>query len=404
MARTELPNGVILPAEYSDDWYEDMTSNLTKLDDVIGSDADKLSAEDVGAAALSNDYTDLDNKPALKPVATSGDYDDLDNKPDLKPVATSGDYDDLTDLPTYGITRYCSSAITDNSSVAFSAISSTNKIKVGDFLLDTAGKMYQISAVDTANETVSVTTPLTQLAVDSGVMHLTGNETAGGFKTFNRHISIDGSYIGNEFSSNVRTDFILRANRDTEGKSCAYISRFRQNKAQGSMSSGDLQILGVDFLENEVRTNSILSVQARGWVNDVPTKVTIQSSVSDYSYGSTLNPCKINNLNPGALSFPNLSSGLDISSYITLGSYVQDTYTPTVDGYISIMVANPSACGLWIYGGDFGACSRSIGSHPTYGNIAIVTLPVKANITYTIETNDATSIGWAKFYPNLGNI
>ena len=48
MARQVLENGVILPAEYSDDWYDDMTSNLTKLDDVIGSDSEKLSSADVG--------------------------------------------------------------------------------------------------------------------------------------------------------------------------------------------------------------------------------------------------------------------------------------------------------------------------------------------------------------------
>ena len=68
MARQVLENGVILPAEYSDDWYDDMTSNLTKLDDVIGSDSEKLSSSDVGAAALSNNYNDLDNLPTIPTV------------------------------------------------------------------------------------------------------------------------------------------------------------------------------------------------------------------------------------------------------------------------------------------------------------------------------------------------
>jgi Microcystin-dependent protein len=68
MARQVLENGVILPAEYSDDWYDDMTSNLTKLDDVIGSDSEKLSSADVGAAALSNNYNDLDNLPTIPTV------------------------------------------------------------------------------------------------------------------------------------------------------------------------------------------------------------------------------------------------------------------------------------------------------------------------------------------------
>ena len=180
----------------------------------------KANSADLATVATSGSYNDLSNKPTINdstitiqkngstvdtfttngsaktiniPVPTK--TSDITNDSNfvvsssLANVATSGNYDDLTDLPAYGIIRFCSSAISDNSSVAFSAISSTNKIKVGDFLLDTAGKMYQISSVDTVNETVSVTTPLTQLAVDSGVIHNTGNESKNGELTVSKLIS-----------------------------------------------------------------------------------------------------------------------------------------------------------------------------------------------------------------------
>ena len=267
MARQVLDHGVIIPAEYSDDWFEDMSTNLNKLDEVIGSDAGKLSEADVSNVALSGDYDDLTNKPDLKPVATSGDYDDLTDKPSfgvlrmtsetlsnsgsgaisnlnsdsklaagdyvldaalkvflitavsdpnytvgsalfqvtnassLAAVATSGSYDDLNNLPAYGITRFVNAAITDNSNVAFANISSVDKIKAGDFLLDNAGKMYLIASVDSVNETAAVTTPLTQLAVDSGVMHLSGNETASGIKTFSDDTFIKSLNFTNEVPS-----------------------------------------------------------------------------------------------------------------------------------------------------------------------------------------------------------
>lgn len=428
MARTELPNGVILPAEYSDDWYDDMTSNLSKLDEVIGSDADKLSAEDVGAAALSNDYTDLDNKPALKPVATSGDYDDLDNKPDLKPVATSGDYDDLTDLPTYGITRFCSSAITDNSSVAFSAISSTNKIKVGDFLLDTVGKFYQISSVDTSNETVSVTTPLTQLAVDSGVMHKSGNETKNGELTlsdtlnssgivprsnntydfgsvskllrdlYTYHGYFRGQQQGDEYSTNARTNLTLLANRDSVGQSGCVVDTFRENTLQGTGS----HILGISMKENSVRYQGcrfswfydndnngyIFALRPTIQGTNLPIKYELGNSLSKWS--------TINGLNPGALSLPDTSNAIDISGYITDLTGSTNTYTALADGYVSIRITG-TAMRIAVTNGVESSCQRSAS-----GAVACY-VPVVAGETVSVYAV-GTSVNNAIFRPCKGNV
>ncbi|HIE2712238.1 TPA: hypothetical protein ACXLHC_004941 [Klebsiella pneumoniae] len=520
MARTVLPNGTILPAEYSDDWYEDMTSNLNKLDDVIGSDSEKLNSNDVAflrmsSAALTDggtgNFSNLNSSNKLKtgdyvldsgrklyqivsvdstnetftvgnslfkitaesdlaPVAESGDYDDLNNKPDLKPVATSGDYDDLTDLPTYGITRFCSSAITDNSSVAFSAISSTNKINVDDFLLDTTGKMYQISSVDTANETVSVTTPLTQLAVDSSVMHLSGDETAAGIKTFsndliisliksvtnlttgsstgynilplvasitytdgtatktarlNFRIQSDGSIalypnengaytlgivscnwdnvfsymfesfgknLGNEFSSNARTNLYLKANRDTSGQSGVYVSKFRQNRAQGEMGNLDVVQVTFDVLENSVRSNRLWYLNWLNWENDVPKTVEVRSLCEKVDYKLT----HINDLNPGCLSLPDTSNAIDISGYITDLTGSRNTYTAPADGYVSILIRG-TAMRIAVTNGVESSCQRSAS-----GAVACY-VPVVAGETVTVYAV-GTSINNAMFRPCKGNV
>lgn len=440
MARTVLDNGVILPAEYSDDWYEDMTSNLTKLDDVIGSDSEKLNADGVyflrmSSAALTDsgtgNFSDLNSSYKIKTgdlvldsgrklyrivsVDSTNETFTVGNslfkvtaESDLATVAESGDYDDLTDLPTYGILRFCSSAITDNSTVAFSAISSTNKIKVGDFLLDTNGKLYQISSVDTSNETVSVTTPLTQLAVDANVMHLSGNETAGGLKTFNNVVPINGAYLGNEPSGTFRSVLLLRSRFDTVGKSGWLVSKFRSNSAQGALGGSDSVFLSFDVLENEVRTNGILRFYLSNWSGNAPGKLFLlpDSAIESFLGSSSNKWAAINGINPGALSFPNLSSGLDISGYITVPN-TSNTYTPTVDGWISIILKSTSgALALFMYQGDLSSANYSSTSLPNETKpCAMCSLPVVKNVAVSIDVRGSNAyVVSAKFYPNLGNV
>ena len=463
MARTELPNGVILPAEYSDDWYEDMTSNLTKLDDVIGSDSEKLNADGVSflrmsSAALTDggtgNFSDLNSSYKIKtgdlvldsgrklyqvvsvdstnerftvgnslfkitaesdlaPVAESGDYDDLDNKPDLKPVATSGDYDDLTDLPTYGITRYCSSAITDNSSVAFSAISSTDKIKVGDFLLDINGKIYQISSVDTSSETVSVTVPLTQLAVDSSVMHLSGNETAAGNKNFEGLLTTQPN--GTLWPINTRTtdDITLL------GDNAVHVEQ-RNSGNLTDLSNGAWNIANLGIGCFFFRNNSGTDIRYKNLAQNTVNRIYIVSNANrqlnnvtpetDNTYGlgdSTRRWKTINGISPSALVLPDLSNGIDISGYITAGNS-HNEYTPLVDGWISVILKSTSSAtiALFIYQGDVGNGHYGNTSLPNDSVPCVMSsIPVKAGTVVNIDTKGSNSYAYsAKFYPNLGNV
>lgn len=82
------------------------------------------------------------------------------------------------------VLRYSSTAITDNSTIAYSTLDNTDNIKADDKIIDVDGKIFSIVSVDSDNSTVTVGSALIDLAVDSTVMHLTGDETSAGKKTF----------------------------------------------------------------------------------------------------------------------------------------------------------------------------------------------------------------------------
>lgn len=463
MARTELPNGVILPAEYSDDWYEDMTSNLTKLDDVIGSDSEKLNADGVyflrmSSAALTDsgtgNFSDLNSSYKIKtgdlvldsgrklyqvvsvdstnerftvgnslfkvtaesdlaPVAESGDYDDLDNKPDLNPydqhiantdihVTTADKTKWNTNVTQSYVFRYSGTAITNNSTIAYSTIDNTDNIKSGDKILDVDGKLFEITAVDATNQTVTVGTALIDLALDANVMHLSGNETASGKKTFSEYITSDGSSTGDEYSNNARTNLWLMGNRDTEDVSGVLFDTFRQNTAQGT----GLHILGFGIKENSVRYEGcrfswLWDNNLSGYTFDFkPTTQGTNQAVKHNLGTSTDKWDTINGINPGALSLPDLSAGLDISGYITLGSS-DNTYTPPVDGWICIY-GYGNACAL--RQNNLYATGQYISESGSSNRLTGCTLCVKGGVAVDIFLRTVTSLSAAYFYPCQGNV
>lgn len=379
------------------------------------------------------------------------------------------------------VLRYSGTAITDNSTVAYSTIDNTDNIKSGDKILDVDGKLFEITAVDTTNQTVTVGSALIDLALDGNVVHTSGNETIGGIKTFsddtfvkslnftnevpsqssssssilpiittitygdsspsvqarlNLRITADGSkswyphennqyslglasrrwssifgyfvnsggvYLGNEASINQRTNLYLLANRDADGQSGAYITRYRQNKAQGAFAFSDQQQLGIDFLENSVRTTNLFNIIATDWTNDVPGRILINSGIAKNSFGSVTRKCLINELNPGSLSFPNLSVGLDISSYLDTSQSSQNYYTPTVDGWISIKGRAVSNSGIVIIQGDFAQMGYYVFDFDTSARVSFCALPVKAGVQVEIWLKGISILDSAKFFPSLGN-
>ena len=221
-----------------------MTSNLTKLDDVIGSDSEKLSSSDVGAAALSNNYNDLDNLPTIPtvndatltiqkngvdvetftanassnvtcnitvPTKTSDLTNDSNFVDTSNSAVASGitsakvtDYDTHiadTDIhvttadknkwnnQTY-VFRYSSTALTPSSTNSNTLLDNTDNLKVGDKVIDSSGVLFSITAIDTQNSTFTIGTALVDLAQDSDVVHKSGDENISGKKYFRDDLTI----------------------------------------------------------------------------------------------------------------------------------------------------------------------------------------------------------------------
>lgn len=121
-----------------------------------------------------------------------------------------------------------------------------------------------------------------------------------------------------------------------------------------------------------------------------------------------LNTTKINNLNPGALSLPNLSAGVDISGYITAGN-THNEYTPTVDGWISVILKKTTTSGalaIFLYQGD--VSNSYFGNTPLPNSTefcGMASIPVKAGSVVNIDLKCSnTYVYSAKFYPCMGNV
>ena len=142
------------------------------------------------------------------------------------------------------------------------------------------------------------------------------DQSISGIKSHSKHISILGDYIGNEFSTNARTCLYLKSNRDTDGQSGIYFSKFRQNVAQGALTDSNLVSLNLDVLENSVRTNSCIAINFRYFENDVPTKIYVIPKASATSYMGTIdNPWT----NAYAVNFYENGTALS-SKYLTVSA------------------------------------------------------------------------------------
>lgn len=143
------------------------------------------------------------------------------------------------------------------------------------------------------------------------------DQNISGIKSHSKHISILGDYIGNESSTNGRSCLYLKANRDTDGKSGLYVTKFRQNVAQGSMGSSSVVFLSHDILENETRTNAGFVESYSNWADDVPGSIAVYSSIATRSLGTSAKPwtnAYITNLNLNGNTFdPTSIDGIGIT-------------------------------------------------------------------------------------------
>ena len=286
------------------------------------------------------------------------------------------------------VVRYASVAVSDNSTVPYTDLNNTDNIKANDLLLDINGKLYQISSVDTANETVSVTTPLTQLAVDSLVMHLSGNETANGEKTFNdlqiicygtQYKGARNAYILPEFSAGYSGLSITTLGFAQAVKIGNFVLD-ANNKPSLDTSKGYIQ-----FATGENNGVNACTLEARN---------------STSFLGTSANKWKsFNGVEPSSLSLPsgNANDVIDISSYLVYLDGTANTYTAPANGWISITMNSCSGIQAYINGLWGNQIVR-----PSVGAVRFL-MPVVKNLTVNILIFGGT-IDNARFIPCQGNV
>lgn len=106
---------------------------------------------------------------------------------------------------------------------------------------------------------------------------------------------------------------------------------------------------------------------------------------------------EINGLEPSSLSLPDLSNGIDISSYITDLTGNPNAYSPPANGYIAIRSTTANVLGIVENTTGMGSYSRGT------NQVLAVNLPVVKNSSITIYAV-CSSLSQAKFIPCLGNV
>lgn len=375
---TELSNGVIIPEEYSDDWYDEMSINLRKLNDVIGSDSEKLSSADVGAAALSNNYNDLDNLPTI-PTVNDATLTIQKNGVDVQ-TFTANSSSNVTcniTVPTKTSDLTNDSNFVDTSNPAVSSgITSAKVTSYDNHIADT--DIHVTTADKNRWNTV------TSKADDSDVVHKSGNETISGDKVFNNRLikNIDvvlgtapsiGKYSNIEIADNNKAS-LLQILGGVYDNGISYARFFVQNKTSdngtGLSPTGTIRSCGFNInlpasstsegqgsitpRGNKTTDFGLLSYQWRNlWCEklflngtqlDPSAFVTTDTAqtITGVKTFSEIVTAKVNGLTPSSLSLPSTTGVVDISSYITDLTGTANTYTVLVNGYIQFDVTGSS--------------------------------------------------------------
>lgn len=348
--------------------------------------------------------------------------------------------------------RYSSSAITDNSTIAYSTIDNTDNIKSGDKILDVNGKLYQISSVDTANETVSVTTPLTQLAVDSGVVHTRGDEYITDTKTFGNGTLIVNNGVGSNVHGEIklsgsRSGYIVADNAADgvfDNAGCGVSILLQDSRKPLHIGGYKVDSNGRVFADNTNKnpvlsiTSSLIKTTTLVPENDTVNPVFRILSRLDYANGDpskTLDvrfiqydnanatsaiysnddnktslgvsskkwkDCQtylINSLTPSSLGLPVFAKMVDITGYISNLSGSTNNYTPTVNGWL--YVGSNDASYLALFDTGSGGCGIRFSDGVMGEKYACI--PCQANRTLGIKIT-CTNLAHAYFVPCLGNI
>lgn len=304
--------------------------------------------------------------------------------------------------------RYSSTALTASSTNSNALLDNTDNLKVGDKVIDSSGVLFSVTAIDTQNSTFTIGTALIDLAQDSDVVHKSGNETIAGDKNFKSLITTSGPTLW-PISTQTTDDITFLDNNAVHVE-----QRASGNLTDLSGGAWNIANLGTGcfFFRNNQGTdirykhlllntvNRIYVVSnANRQLNDVTPETDNTHDLGD----STKRWRTINGLNPGSLGMPDLSNGIDISSYIPdLDSgNAQGSYTPNVNGFIAFRgIGN----GCSIVQGNMGNNVSYVTDPQTSQKIVNNFLPVVKDNPVVITARGLTSIELIYFYPCQGNV
>lgn len=258
---------------------------------------------------------------------------------------------------------------------------------IGSYNVHIADAVIHVSQEDKAKWDA-----VTGKADDTDVLHKTGNETKNGELTVNKIItnnivSATGNVAIHSSGSN-RT--VSMYNGSSEGDGGGFWA-YGKDSANGA----------------DCRLQIYNTAKSRYERIDLVDSAWLPSPTKELDCGSASNKYKsFNGVAPGLMSFPDLSSAVDISAYIsvTSGQNIISTYTAPVDGWISINLGRSSgSVGLIISNGSYSISARD-NTFPDAHRECPGILPVFKNDTVTILSSLADSVLWAYFYPCMGNV
>lgn len=333
------------------------------------------------------------------------------------------------------VLRYANTSLTALGTVAFSALDNTDNIKIGDKVLDSEGKLFALTAVDTDNSTATLSALLIDLskdsdlsnyytkgetdtllndkADDSDVLHRTGDESVSGDKNFQGLLTTIPSSPVWPAVSNTSNDITFL------GANAIHVERKGSGKLT-DLSGGAWSVaeLGLGCFFFRINNGTDIRYKHLGYnvVNRIPVVSGANRFINDatpdqdntYNLGSSsLRWRSINDINPGALSMPNLNNGIDISGYITVvaNANKESLYTPPANGWISVALtrAGGTNMAVMLKQGNFASSGHNI-AQENGTTTCNAMLPVKGGVQVSINSALADGIAFAYFYPCQGNV
>ena len=318
--------------------------------------------------------------------------------------------------------RYSSTALTASSTNSNTLLDNTDNLKVGDKVIDSSGVLFSITAIDTTNSTFTIGTALIDLAQDSDVMHLSGDESALGIKAFIgtrtefKRSNSDGVILfGNgSFTKGSASNDTINICRKYYGDATSIGSVLGYSSVTVS-NNGNKTTYQFYCIDNTPGSTSRTTIQMNydkslSGTNAQYINISgslLPSTDNSYSLGNSTNKwSSINGLEPSALGMPDLSNGIDISSYFDISLYTGQTYTPIANGWISISITSPNRGSLLCESVGISQTAYGV-TDPDDNNKYRVSILVPCQASQTLTTYIRASggtVNFAKFYPCLGNV